>query len=68
MRNVLVYDTSCSTGVGGGGGGSGLPLEIVAFLAHSHPTNHIFLCNISSDIRHYTFICNIGLNILHFRC
>ena len=23
----------------GGGGGSGLPLEIVAFLAHSHPTN-----------------------------
>ena len=23
---------------GGGGGGSGLPLEIVAFLAHSHPT------------------------------
>ena len=26
----------------GGGGGSGLPLEIVAFLAHSHPT--ISLC------------------------
>ena len=32
MPNSLVYDTSCSTG------GSGLPLEIVAFLAHSHPT------------------------------
>ena len=37
MPNILVYDTSCSTG-GGGGGGSGLPLEIVAFLAYSHPT------------------------------
>ena len=36
MPNSFVYDTSCSTG--GGGGGSGLPLEIVAFLAHSHPT------------------------------
>ena len=32
MPNILVYDTSCSTG------GSRLPLEIVAFLANSHPT------------------------------
>ena len=32
MPNILVYDTSCSTGEGG------LPLEIVAFLAHGHPT------------------------------
>ena len=45
MPNILVYDTSCSTrggGVGGGAGrwGSGLTIEIVAFLAHSHPTNH----------------------------
>ena len=32
IQNILVYDTSCSTG------GSRLPLEIVAFLAHSHPT------------------------------
>ena len=32
MPNILVCDTSCSTG------GSGLPLEIVAYLAHSHPT------------------------------
>ena len=27
-------------GGGGGGGGSGLPLEIMASLADSHPTNH----------------------------
>ena len=41
MPNILVYDTSCSTGGGGGGGGSRLPLEIVAFLAYSHPTKSI---------------------------
>ena len=41
-KQFLVYDTSYSTGGmvagGGGGAGVGLPLEIVAFLAHSHPT------------------------------
>ena len=34
MPNILVYDTSCSTGVGGGC--PGYPY----FLAHSHPTSH----------------------------
>ena len=34
---------SCSTGVGGG---SRLPLEIVAFLAHSHPTKMAPGCDI----------------------
>ena len=37
MPNILVYDTSCSTR-GAGGGGVRVTLEIVAFLAHSHPT------------------------------
>ena len=37
MPNILVYDTSARL-VLLGGEGSGLPLEIVAFLAHSHPT------------------------------
>ena len=47
MPNILVYDTSCSTG------GSRLPLEIVAFLAHSHPTIH----NVVSEC----FECMLGV-------
>ena len=34
MPNILVYGTSCSIWE------FGLPLEIVAFLAHSHPTTN----------------------------
>ena len=48
MLNILVYDRSCSTG------GSGLPLEIVAFLAHSHPTMRGLNANEKrQDVFHY---------------